>query len=95
MGGGLLQKLNRDTQKFAFKCSSAIVNGEERAVFKDPVTDAGKRSKSGKLKLIFENGSYKTVNANEPGEDLLQTVFENGKMTKELTFDEVRRNAAL
>lgn len=95
MGGALLQKLDRDTQKFAFKCSCAIVDGEERAVYKDPVTDSGKRSKKGKLKLIFENGNYKTVNENDPGEDLLQTVFENGKMTKQFSFDEVRKNAEL
>lgn len=95
MGGGLLQKLDRDTEKFAFKCSNATVNGEERAVFKDPVTDTGKRSKRGKLKLIFENGTYKTVNANDLGEDLLQTVFENGRMIKQFTFEEVRKNASL
>ena len=28
-GGGLLQKHNRDTLKFAFKCSLAIVNEKE------------------------------------------------------------------
>ena len=33
-GGALLQKLNRDTQKCAFKCCEAIVNGEARNVFK-------------------------------------------------------------
>ena len=27
-GGGLLQKLNRDTLKFAFKCSFAVINNE-------------------------------------------------------------------
>ena len=46
-GGGLLQKLNRDTQKCAFKCSLAIVDGEEVFVHKDPVTDPGKKSKQG------------------------------------------------
>ena len=40
MGGALLQQLNRDTQKFAFKCSAAELNGKWQAVFKDPVTDA-------------------------------------------------------
>jgi nicotinamide phosphoribosyltransferase len=44
-GGGLLQKLNRDTQKCAFKCSAVVVGGEPRHVFKDPVTDSGKKSK--------------------------------------------------
>merc|ERR1719433_541641 len=36
-GGALLQKLHRDTQKCAFKCSYACVNGEGVNVFKDPV----------------------------------------------------------
>ena len=43
-GGGLLQKLNRDTQKCAFKCAMAVVDGEEREVFKDPITDPGKKT---------------------------------------------------
>jgi nicotinamide phosphoribosyltransferase len=44
MGGALLQKLDRDTQKFAFKCSCACVDGKERDVFKDPITDNGKEA---------------------------------------------------
>ncbi len=95
MGGGLLQKLNRDTQKFAFKCSSAVVNGEARDVFKDPVTDKGKRSKRGRLKLVQENGSYVTRSLNDAGEDILQTVFENGSIKKQYSFDEVKENATV
>lgn len=59
MGGALLQKLNRDTQKFAFKCSSITVDGQEKDVFKDPITDKGKVSKVGRfkgLKEVFRNG---------------------------------------
>jgi nicotinamide phosphoribosyltransferase len=37
MGGGLLQKVNRDTLSFAFKCSTVTVNGVDRPVFKCPV----------------------------------------------------------
>ena len=33
MGGALLQQLNRDTQKFAFKCSSITVHGKDHDVF--------------------------------------------------------------
>jgi nicotinamide phosphoribosyltransferase len=47
MGGGLLQHLNRDTQKFAMKCSAARINGVWVDVYKDPVTDPGKASKKG------------------------------------------------
>ena len=50
-GGALLQKLNRDTQKCAFKCSAITINGEAREVFKDPITDPGKKSKKGRLSL--------------------------------------------
>lgn len=59
MGGQLLQALNRDTNRFAMKCSSIICNGKEVDVFKDPVTDVGKRSKSGRLDLgAYFNGRY-------------------------------------
>ena len=33
-GGALLQKLNRDTQKCAFKCSYALVNGKQVKILK-------------------------------------------------------------
>ena len=46
MGGALLQGLDRDTQKFAMKCSAVKFGlGEWIDVFKDPKTDRQKRSK--------------------------------------------------
>jgi len=93
MGGGLLQKVHRDTQKFAFKCSWAEINGEGRDVYKDPITDKGKKSKKGRMKLILdEKGNYKTVGENVVGNDLLETVFENGVCLKEYSFEEIRTN---
>jgi len=51
-GGALLQKVNRDTFKVAFKCAEIILEGgEAREVFKDPLTDDGKASKKGRLTL--------------------------------------------
>lgn len=50
-GGALLQKLDRDTFKCAFKCSEITVGNEKRDVFKDPITDPGKASKKGRLAL--------------------------------------------
>lgn len=32
-GGALLQKLDRDTQKCAFKCSHVVINGESVSYF--------------------------------------------------------------
>jgi nicotinamide phosphoribosyltransferase len=95
MGGKLLQGVDRDTFKDACKLSCAIVNGVEVEVYKDPVTDHGKRSKRGKLKLIFENGEYATVQQHERPEleDQLDLVFLDGKLMKEQTFDQIRKNA--
>jgi nicotinamide phosphoribosyltransferase len=93
MGGGLLQKINRDTQKFAFKCSHVVVNGEQRDVFKDPSTDAGKVSKKGRLKLVEIGDRYGTVPESDPRDDLLVTVFEDGELTARTNLEEVRANA--
>jgi nicotinamide phosphoribosyltransferase len=98
-GGGLLQKLNRDTLKFAFKCAAVTVNGVERPVYKSPVTDKGKVSKSGRMKLIRVDGShgytYNTVPPNVPGDDMLVEVFRDGEIKKEYTFAEIRERAAI
>jgi nicotinamide phosphoribosyltransferase len=98
-GGGLLQKLNRDTLKFAFKCSSVIVDGQERDVYKRPVTDKGKQSKSGRFKLVRLEGpkgpTYSTLKESDPGDDVLQTVFENGSLMARTTLAEVRGRSAI
>ena len=92
MGGGGLQDMTRDTQKFAFKCASVLVDGTWRDVSKDPVTDPGKRSKMGHLALVHENGQYATVHAPRK-DDLLVPVYEHGRVLKTYTLDEVRANA--
>ncbi len=104
MGGALLQKVNRDTQKFALKCSYAEVNGNAVNVSKSPVelnengemVPSFKVSKAGRLKLIREANGYATVGENTQPEkhDELVTVFENGEIKKEYTFEQVRERAA-
>lgn len=89
MGGGLLQKVNRDTQRFAFKASSVVVNNKTRDVFKKPVTDANKGSKRGRLGLVYSTTEPKelvTVSEEVAADrDLLVTYFENGLVKN--TFD--------
>jgi nicotinamide phosphoribosyltransferase len=97
-GGSLLQKLNRDTQSFAFKCSFVEVNGEQRDVYKDPITDNGKVSKRGRLKLITKQiggkpGGYITMRADQETDELVE-VFRDGKVLVEWTFDDVRKRSA-
>jgi nicotinamide phosphoribosyltransferase len=95
MGGALLQKLDRDTQQFAIKCSEATIDGKAIAVYKDPITDVGKKSKPGRLKLIKTETGYKTVSETlEPSQpNQLEVVYENGVLLKEYTLDEVRQRA--
>jgi len=103
MGGALLQKVDRDTQKFALKCSSAIINGEEVDVEKNPtemdehgnITASFKKSKGGRLKLVKINGIFKTVIEHKHPElaNELHTVFENGELVNPIPFEQVRVNA--
>jgi nicotinamide phosphoribosyltransferase len=91
MGGGLLQNVNRDTQKFAMKCSSVTVNGKDREVYKDPITDPGKVSKKGELALVCEGNEWKTVpKFGNAYRDLLTPIFHNGDLQESWTLDEIR-----
>jgi len=96
-GGGLLQKFDRDSCKFAFKCSAAFIDGANRAVFKDPVTDKGKTSKAGLLSLVKEDGKFVTkqdLNLHSYPGNLLKQFFINGRILKEQTLDEIRERAS-
>ena len=94
-GGGLLQDVNRDTQRFAMKCSHVVVNSEGRDVYKSPASDPTKNSKRGRLKLVKNQNGYTTVPYESSERDELKTVFQNGKIMRPLSFDEIRKNALL
>ncbi len=95
-GGALLQQLNRDTQRFAFKCSNITVNGEDRAVYKEPVTSGMKKSKSGRMKLVKDSGvGYRTapLDLYKDIKDEMVEVFRDGKILKDWKFSEIRERA--
>ena len=107
MGGALLQRLDRDTQKFALKCSAARINGQWIDVYKDPITDKDKQSKRGRMTLLQhrEYGNYRTVPVPAEAESLAQvekpagfddamvTIWEDGKIVHEWTFADIRARA--
>lgn len=94
MGGGLLQKHNRDTQRLAFKSSAQLRNGVWHDVFKNP-EGGNKASKKGRIETFRDdNGNIVTALQGTPGlEPLMTTVFENGYITKDYSFKELRDNA--
>lgn len=62
VGSFTYQYNTRDTYGFAVKATAVRVNGEDRAIFKDPITDNGvKKSAKGFLKVIKVDGMYKLV----------------------------------
>jgi nicotinamide phosphoribosyltransferase len=96
MGGALLQSVNRDTQKFAFKASAINIDGKWHDVFKTPKTDMSKQSKGGRFAVKNTSGRFITLRVDdtveEPG-NMLETVFENGEIKKEYSLKEIRQRA--
>jgi nicotinamide phosphoribosyltransferase len=99
IGGALLQKIDRDTLKFAYKASAIVADGELIEVYKQPITDAGKNSKRGRLDLIkTDAGEYETVKL-ETAEQIaaentqMRTVFENGELLIDDSLDAIRARA--
>jgi nicotinamide phosphoribosyltransferase len=103
MGGGLLQMVNRDTYKFAMKCSAAKVEGKWIDVYKDPA-GGNKLSKKGRLTLVqnTKTGEFRTERNDGEGfvsigpdwVDVMQTVYDNRPIESAyMTFDEVRAEA--
>jgi nicotinamide phosphoribosyltransferase len=90
MGGALLQQVNRDTQKFAMKCSEVVVDGVHRPVSKDPITDPGKKSKTGRLELYRTGNRFVTSADEVSGEKVLRTVYENGRLLVDDTLATIR-----
>ena len=94
MGGALLQQVNRDTLRFALKCSAIDINGQWHDVYKQPVTDPGKDSRAGRFVLLKEGREFVTakVDAASPAraDDQLEVVLENGVLRRDQHLDEIR-----
>ena len=99
MGAGLLQKVDRDVQRFAFKSSAQCRNGVWHDIFKNPL-EVSKVSKKGCLALhMDETGVFHTdrvtpwsaLNCEHVTNDLLEPVFLNGTVLRTQTFQDVRR----
>lgn len=105
MGGALLQKVDRDTQKFAFKCCSITIDDKEISVQKSPfevdkygnLIESFKLSKRGNLKLILnKEGKMETIqDSKDDSDDLMVKVFENGLILKEYSFQEIRERSEI
>jgi nicotinamide phosphoribosyltransferase len=101
-GGALLQKVNRDTYKFAQKGSILFFeDGTSLGIAKDPVTDHGKKSKEGLMTAARDKRNGEIVAARldlgplpDYLEDLHVLMYHTGRFYNKTTADEVRGRAA-
>lgn len=95
MGGGLLQKQNRDTLKVAMKlCHIVDADGNERCVMKAPSDDAGKASLPGLFSVCRIMGVpfiYPRARDERIEFDELEVVWNSGPVNYQFdTFDDWR-----
>ena len=96
IGSYSYQYRTRDSLGFAMKSTWCQINGESREIFKKPKTDDGtKNSLKGlcTVRMNDDNSAYKVIDQcshEDEAKGELQTVFENGVLKIETTFDEIR-----
>lgn len=102
MGGGLLQKVDRDTCKYAMKANAIEVDGEWVDVYKDPITDQGKKSKRGRQMVAKIDGEFTALRVDDLPKDMghgiadqLRPVYDNGELLVDDSFATIRERAAI
>lgn len=99
IGSFTYQYNTRDTFGFALKSTFAVVNGEERKIFKDPKTDRNqfKKSQTGLVRVVERDGAIayeddldREQYARFDETDLLEDVFVDGRWAREQTLGEIR-----
>lgn len=98
IGSYTYQYITRDTLGFAMKATSVTVDGEEKAIFKDPVTDDGiKKSAVGRVTvheypsgvISYEDESTQESTPNKSA-NLLEPLFLNGKLLRDQSLNSIR-----
>lgn len=102
IGSFTYQYQTRDTFGFAMKATHVVVDGEEKFIQKDPATDSNKTKKSATGRLIVTKEEHTDNIIVVDGltidqqltlteEDLLETVFLDGKLVREQSLSEIRK----
>ncbi|MGG7519508.1 nicotinate phosphoribosyltransferase [Allorhizobium undicola] len=96
IGASQLQKVSRDTYSFTMK-GSAIQDGDGswRDMSRRPVNMHEKLPRAGRQAVVEEEAELVAIRREELGgrQNFLQPVWENGRLLKEWSFDEVRARA--
>lgn len=98
IGSYTYQFNTRDTFGFALKATHAVIEGEERFIFKAPKTDTDNFKKSQKgICYVYRDGDdilykdeLKIKDREELKDNLLKPVFKDGKLLKDFSLAEIR-----
>lgn len=102
IGSFTYQYVTRDSLGFALKATNAVVDGEERQIYKDPITDKVKgnnfkKSQRGMCVVYQEGGNIRyedhlTVAEAEARDDenLLRPVFKDGQLLVDESIQTIR-----
>jgi nicotinamide phosphoribosyltransferase len=96
IGSHTYQRTNRDTFGHAFKSTSVTIDGTEKAIFKDPVTDLAhlKRSPRGRVAVTAVDGRLETFEGLSSDDriqaDQLRVVFRDGEVFGVETLSQIR-----
>ena len=96
MGGGLLQKVDRDTMRFAMKANAMCdADGFWHDVSKNPITDPGKGSKAGRQAVIKADGILQSVRLDELDgrQNMLKPIWRCGKMLVRHNLQAIRERS--
>ncbi|WGH49586.1 nicotinate phosphoribosyltransferase [Alishewanella phage vB_AspM_Slicko01] len=93
IGSYTYQYVTRDTHGSAIKATNVLKSGVDFAIAKEPKTDIGKKSAKGLLRIERIDGKLvqfdQQTREQEQG-GLLEVVFEDGKLLKKTTLQEIR-----
>lgn len=92
---GILKPFTRDTFSSCIKATYCEIDGTPYPIFKNPKDGGFKKSQKGCCVVFEENGMLQYRDGLDwqeasSGDNLLQTVFKDGVLTKEQTLQEIR-----
>ena len=97
VGSYTYQYVTRDTFAFAMKATWVSIDGEGKAIYKDPITDNGtKKSARGRVAVVEEDGTLVLKDGDEGAAlekteaDKLQVVWRDGEFVTHQTFADIR-----
>lgn len=97
IGSYTYQYNTRDTFGYALKSTLAVINGDEKMIFKDPKTDDGtKKSQKGKVVVYRGVDGVIGFKDNFPlqadlNTNLLQTIYKDGILVNRQSFSDIRK----